>query len=87
MSILDEVNVPHLDQFYGWQCLASLSRPGDAQPAALGVILEWVEVAVKVVATTPAATDLPDRHRLYPGTAESGARAGGIDLGQREQVA
>ncbi len=80
MPIPDKVNVPNLDQFYRRQCLPSLPRRGDAQPASFGVILERVEVAVKVIAATFTATDLADRHRPHAGMAASVYGAGGIDL-------
>jgi hypothetical protein len=51
------------------------------------VILERVEVAVKVVAAILTTTDLTDRHRPNPGVAASVHGAGGIDLSQREQAA
>jgi len=64
MAILDEVNVPDLDQLYRRQFLAPSPRRGDAQPASLAVILERVEVAVEVVGAALTAADVADRHRL-----------------------
>jgi hypothetical protein len=87
MPILDKVNVPNLDQFYRRQCLPSLPRRGYTQPTCFVVILERVEVAVKVVTAPLAATDVTDRHRPYLGTIVSVRLARDIDLIQGEQVA
>jgi hypothetical protein len=87
MPITDKVNVPYLDQSYRWQCLPSSPCCSDAQPASLVVILERVEVAVKVIAATSTTTDLTDRHRPYPGIAASVYCTGGLDLIEIEQAA
>jgi len=50
------------------------------------VILERVEVAVKVVAAPLTATDVTNRHCAYFGTIVSVYLARDIDLIQREQV-
>ena len=86
MPITDKVNVPYLNQFYRRQCLPSSPRCGDAQPASFVVILEGVEVAVKVITATITTTDLTDRHRPYPGITTSVYCTSDLDLIEGEQA-
>ena len=62
-------DVPNLDERYWRQILTPLPGCGNAQPARRGTILEWVEIAVKVVAAPFTATDLVDGYCLQPGIA------------------
>ena len=87
MPITDKVNILYLDQSYRRQCLPPSPRCGDAQPAPLVVILERIEIAVKVSAATSTTTDLTDWYRPYPGMAASVYCTGGLDLIQGEQMA
>ena len=62
MPVPDKVGVAHLDEHYRWKVFALLPRPGDANPAPPGLIVERVKVAVKVATATLTATDLVDRY-------------------------
>jgi len=58
----------------------------DTQPASLDMCLNQMESDIKVVAAPLTATDLTERHSLYPDAAASVHRTGVPDYSQIEQV-
>jgi hypothetical protein len=62
VAIADEVEIPNLYQRHGRKNLPKCSCLGDSQPAPLGVILERVELTIKIGTAALTATDLVNRH-------------------------
>ena len=82
VPIPDKVDFADLDQAHRRQALAPQKGVGDAQPASAAVVLQGIEVAVKVVASPFAAHDLPDGHGVHASMATGADGARGLDLGQ-----
>jgi hypothetical protein len=86
MPVTDKVDVPNLDQHHGRQYCALLTRGCDAQPATHAVILDRIETAIEIVASTLAAVDLADRYIPDPSVAASLHIAGLFDFRQGKQT-
>jgi hypothetical protein len=86
MAVADEVGIADLDQLDRRQADPAQMRPRDADPTLLGVLLEWVELEVEIVAAPLAAADLADGYGLRPGRATIADGTGGLNCVQVEQL-
>jgi hypothetical protein len=84
MPVPDEVHIPNLDQDDGRQIPPPSPGGGNGQPAALGVFLQRVEIAVKVIGATFTAADLSNGYLPQLDIAAGVYTTVGLDTSQTE---